>query len=329
MYSRRGFGQGYGGGGYGGARRRRGQEDRSTYMMLMLAGQIAQKLNQLEKKPPVTVFLLALNCAAYYVPDVRAFFPSVQEACLRPEFLRRGESLLNIFSPTRLGFSAFLHGSEYHLYHNMLSLLSKGIQLELKHKSARFALMTLFLLGSSNALYVVISHLRSVAGWSPSCAIGFSGVLFGYKVISQMEASGSGKENSFFGLVNIPKGLYLSWLELLSIQFAYPNASFLGHLCGIISGYLYYLIFLKPQRAGPGGRSGGRGGGGSRASGTTWFRDALASIFGSGNVGASGGRFHGHGTTGAAKSAQDPKPKPSSSSTSYQYVRDQRTKKFT
>jgi len=36
------------------------------------------------------------------------------------------------------------------------------------------------------------------------------------------------------------------WAELILIQILVPNTSFLGHLCGIVSGILYIHGFLEP-----------------------------------------------------------------------------------
>ena len=245
-------------GGFGGRRTgRRGGRDQNYYLATMLVTQVVRRLNELERKPPFTILLLGLCAAAHYT-EVRDWLPSVGQACLRPERLHPGESMLGIFNPVRMIFSSLLHANEYHLYHNCISLLNKGVQLELRHKPLPFAAMTCFLLGASSGLYVLISHLGvAMLGLTPSCAIGFSAVLFGYKVVAALESGHTG-EQTIFG-IRVPKGVYLSWVELVTIQFVHPNASFLGHLCGVLAGWLYYLLFLKQR-----GRS----------------------------------RFHGHGTTG-------------------------------
>merc|ERR1712216_466282 len=67
----------------------------------------------------------------------------------------------------------------------------------------------------------------------------------GYKVVAALESGHTG-EQTFFG-IRVPKGVYLSWVELVTIQFVHPNASFLGHLCGVLAGWLYYLLFLKQR----------------------------------------------------------------------------------
>ena len=187
-------------GGFGGRRTgRRGGRDQNYYLATMLVTQVVRRLNELERKPPFTILLLGLCAAAHYT-EVRDWLPSVGQACLRPERLHPGESMLGIFNPVRMIFSSLLHANEYHLYHNCISLLNKGVQLELRHKPLPFAAMTCFLLGASSGLYVLISHLGvAMLGLTPSCAIGFSAVLFGYKVVAALESGHTG-EQTFFGL---------------------------------------------------------------------------------------------------------------------------------
>ena len=123
--------------------------------------------------------------------------------------------------------------------------------------------------------------------------------------------SDSGRENVFFGF-HVPRGVYVSWMELITIQYVHPEASFLGHLCGIVSGYAYYGLFLRP----PGG-----GGRQNQRDRNVWSR-FKSFLFGGGPR-----RFHGHGIASdvprqGQSSAQD------SSSSSYKYVREKRLKKF-
>jgi rhomboid domain-containing protein 1 len=71
-----------------------------------------------------------------------------------------------------------------------------------------------------------------------TCAVGFSGVLFGLKVILTHNSPGWGSVAGF----SVPVK-YLAWAELVFIQFITPNASFLGHACGILAGLLHLYVF--------------------------------------------------------------------------------------
>lgn len=67
-------------------------------------------------------------------------------------------------------------------------------------------------------------------------AIGYSCVVFGWMTIASMMF-----KTSYFGMP-----YYLTpWVSLLITQFIVPNASFIGHLSGIIGGYMiYFNLFI-------------------------------------------------------------------------------------
>lgn len=206
---------------------------------------LLQQIQQLEHKPPVTIAVVAfnilvhLNLASGILPfDV----PSIRQACLKPSaILYRGE-----FS--RLFWGIVTHADDYHLYYNMGSLLVKGAQLEPLYGSFGFAVLLGELMLTSNILYLVLSALlptnmllvQLIAGKNlmNTCAVGFSGVLFGLKVILTYDSPGWGTVAGF----SVPVK-YLAWAELVWIQFITPNASLLGHACGILAGLLHTYFF--------------------------------------------------------------------------------------
>lgn len=71
-----------------------------------------------------------------------------------------------------------------------------------------------------------------------SCAVGFSGVLFGLKVV--LNHNSSGWTDVGIG-IRLPTK-YAAWAELLIIQLITPNVSFLGHLCGIAAGLMHVYV---------------------------------------------------------------------------------------
>jgi len=79
------------------------------------------------------------------------------------------------------------------------------------------------------------SHLKS-------CAVGFSGVIFALKVLTTHYNTGQSRQ-SMFG-IPLP-GKYAYWAELVIIQLVSPNASFVGHLAGILVGLAYTKGPLK------------------------------------------------------------------------------------
>ena len=86
----------------------------------------------------------------------------------------------------RLLWFPWLHADDVHLYYNMASLIWKGRVLEAKLKSRGFLFLVAELCVTSALLHLAAAWLLSVLG-SPSfmreCTVGFSGVLFGLKVL--------------------------------------------------------------------------------------------------------------------------------------------------
>lgn len=83
---------------------------------------------------------------------------------------------------------------------------------------------------------VVASTFLGYHSFMNECAVGFSGVLFALKVVLQ-RLSPSGGYVRLMGF-SVPVK-YAFWAELVLIQLMVPQASFSGHLCGILAGGLY------------------------------------------------------------------------------------------
>jgi len=210
----------------------------------------------------------------------------------------------------RLLWPPFLHANDYHLYHNMLSLIHKGFGLELALGSARFTALCLYLLAATQALHVGAARTAGALGVLPgesrACVVGFSGVLFGLKVVGDAQLQG---ETSFMGLFGVPLR-HAAWVELISIQLVHPDASFLGHLCGILAGCLWLCVV-----PGPGGLGGGAAARAAR--GLSSAAAAAAGRFGRRLRGAlrhwlpgggGAGRFQGHGRpSSGAQAAWSPR----------------------
>ncbi len=67
-------------------------------------------------------------------------------------------------------------------------------------------------------------------------SVGFSGVLFAMAV-EESSLSGS-PTRSLFGIVTVPTKYY-PWAMLVAMQFLMPNVSFVGHLAGLLCGFLH------------------------------------------------------------------------------------------
>jgi hypothetical protein len=88
------------------------------------------------------------------------------------------------------------------------------------------------------SLYVAMGWL--LAFYDPAClyssAVGFSGVLFAMAV-DEVSLSPF-PTRSVFGLFSVPTKLY-PWVLMLLLQFLLPNVSLLGHLAGVIIGFIH------------------------------------------------------------------------------------------
>ncbi|KAL1140070.1 hypothetical protein AAG570_000002 [Ranatra chinensis] len=138
-----------------------------------------------------------------------------------------------------LFLSVIEHGDDMHLYYNMISFLIKGRTLEKKYGSINFALLLVVLTVMTSLWYVALSVAGAKLFTDPSilnsCAIGFSGVIFALKLITTLENSdGYGYVQGF----RVPTQ-YTAWAELIAIHLLVPNASFIGHLAGILAGLIY------------------------------------------------------------------------------------------
>ncbi|OQS06535.1 hypothetical protein THRCLA_01425 [Thraustotheca clavata] len=186
---------------------------------------------QLERKPPVTLALMGGMAGLFLYRDMPGM-PTARKYALCPAEIVRQKSL------SRLVVSAFLHGDEWHLYNNLASLLWKGVQLELSLGSQRFLQMVGILLILSHSIDVGASYALSIYMNSNQpirqCSIGFSAVLFALKIVLNYN---SPSHTSIMGII-VPTR-YVAWLELVYLHYFVPQSSFVGHLSGILAGYIY------------------------------------------------------------------------------------------
>lgn len=150
----------------------------------------------------------------------------------------------------RLFTSMFLHGGILHLAMNMLSFTQLGASLENRIGTLSFLYHIMIFGFLSSLLHVIIAYIMMLGGDSSyfyTGSLGFSGVLFTLIVIDN-SIEGASPTRSLFGLILVPSSIY-PWLLLLLMQVILRNVSFLGHLSGLLVGYLYkfnVLDFLTP-----------------------------------------------------------------------------------
>ncbi|KAL5782830.1 hypothetical protein ACOSP7_007859 [Xanthoceras sorbifolium] len=222
----------------------RGGRRVSRGMLPLLAIHALNEYHRLPSKPPVTAGLLVTNTLIYLRPAfLDSILPLIDQVWFNPHLIFKYGDLKRFF------LSPFYHVGESHLVYNMMSLLWKGIQLEMSMGSAEFASMVLALLGMSQGITLLLAKSLLLffdfeRTYYYEYAAGFSGVLFAMKVVlnSRME-----NYTNVHGLI-VPSR-YAAWAELILIQMFVPGVSFLGHLGGILAGILY--LKLKAGYSGP------------------------------------------------------------------------------
>lgn len=199
-----------------------------------------------EGMPFVTRWTMAL-CVGIYVVGVLIGQNSGM-------FCMQSMMVFHYLQVYRLLTSVFLHGGVLHILFNMMAFIPMGSGLERLVGSFNFFYLILIFALVSNLLNLTISLLALNVARYPrfamECGIGFSGVLFGLIVI-QTHLSNA-ETQSIFGFFRVPTKYY-PWILLVMLQVIMPNVSFMGHLCGILVGYMYCrgllnAILLSPER---------------------------------------------------------------------------------
>eukprot|EP00002_Diphylleia_rotans_P013117 TRINITY_DN2555_c0_g1_i2.p1 TRINITY_DN2555_c0_g1~~TRINITY_DN2555_c0_g1_i2.p1 ORF type:complete len:433 (-),score=89.36 TRINITY_DN2555_c0_g1_i2:215-1513(-) len=193
-----------------------------------------------ESIPIITRYIMTL-CVSVYVFGL-IFGQYTFELCMSPYMVAYQ------YEVWRLLPSVFLHGGILHLLFNMMAFIPMGKQLELIIGSTNFFHLIMVFSILSNILTILISlialynPLYPYPNFMVQCGIGFSGVIFGLIVI-QTQTSRA-ETQSIFGFFTVPTKYY-PWILLIVLQVIMPNVSFLGHLCGILCGYLYMMGYLN------------------------------------------------------------------------------------
>lgn len=211
----------------------RNHRSRGSHLgLLLLASQVFQV--GVDNIPPVTLAVLGLNVYLFLVPlsPIMQACISVQQAYWHGDW-------------RRLLLSPLHHIDDWHLYCNMASFLWKGIRLERRLGSAWFTYLLAVFSVLTGVGYLLLeaglSELTQDPSYSMQCAVGFSGVLFGLKVLSNHYHPGG-----ITYIMGIPvANRYVSWVELVLIHITSPGTSFVGHLAGILVGLLYTAGPLK------------------------------------------------------------------------------------
>ena len=143
----------------------------------------------------------------------------------------------------RLITSSFVHSSVFHMGMSILTLFSLGTFLEYRFGTLWFCAVIAMSVVIVSATYTILTFLLYILGLKDLIhdhAFGFSKVAFHLLVI---ECHQSFKPFSVFGLCEVTPKLY-PWVSLLVTQLILQHVSFIGHLSGLIVGYLHISGFL-------------------------------------------------------------------------------------
>lgn len=232
-------------------RRPHPQNRRVSLYGVVLLYQLFEHIAALESKPPITITLIILNLSIFAIPHLRPYLPAAlapraqtlyeffrsARVCLHPGAVLRGERW-------RLILSSFVHSNDLHVLYNMTSFLYKGVTLESALGSEYFLALIVYLSITAHTLYVLIAlgarHLGITSSLMNRCVVGFSGVIFGLKVVINSDQRYADRAVRIFG-ISIPGG-GAPWAELFLASALMPNVSFLGHLTGILAGLIYVYV---------------------------------------------------------------------------------------
>ena len=187
---------------------------------------------------PATLVAVGINVLLFLRPNIhirhRHFrWPSVQGSCISVQ------STWFQGQWSRVLLAPFIHGDSWHLYYNMASFIWKSRTLEKHYGTPYYAYLTSVFTLLTSLMYIVINYMIAeifdVWSYVRTCAVGFSGVIFALKVVTtHLEPPGM---TYIFG-IPVPKRLAV-WGELVLISVLFPNASFVGHLSGILVGVAF------------------------------------------------------------------------------------------
>lgn len=190
----------------------------------------------IDKIPPATLILIIVQ-VLLYIGLIKVPW-NAEEVCI---------STIKIFKYRDWNsfiVSNFEHGSDMHLYYNMVSLILKGSYLEPMYGTMNFIILVSVLSLGCSAMYIFLGYalmqLTGDYGYYIQCAIGFSAVLFALKVIVVCEEQ---DRIQYVGGLRVPSKIAV-WVELILIHLLVPQSSFVGHLGGILVGCLYCYTFV-------------------------------------------------------------------------------------
>eukprot|EP00128_Syssomonas_multiformis_P008885 Colp12_sorted_trinity150504_noHs@16194 len=126
----------------------------------------------------------------------------------------------------------------------MMALFALGRAFEHQYGSVSLLVFTACSVLMGSFTYLALSALitkvaPNLTGLGHVCTLGFSGVIFTLLAKESMTQNSEHKY-TFFGF-SVPAKAY-PWVLLVLVQIIVPDASLLGHLSGILVGYLFAFV---------------------------------------------------------------------------------------
>jgi len=180
------------------------------------------------KSIPLTTRSIMIICVGLFLVE----FVTIGYMTFVRSFCISVAGIMNNLEFYRIFLSQVQHIGLIHLGMNMMSYLPMASTMERKIGTFQFFYAHLLFTLVNSALYLLISKVLSLN----SCSAGLSGIIFSILVVDV--SSSIEPTHSVFGLFSVPTFIY-PWVLLVTMSILLPDVSFVGHLCGIISGYLY------------------------------------------------------------------------------------------
>lgn len=201
---------------------------------------ILQRLTVPSSSQPVATLtfaflLIAVHLARHLPHDLLGavrHWTALHHLALDPHAVVRRRELWRLVS------SYTVHVDLAHLALNVSSLLTVGPPLERALGGQVFAGILLLLGCASAVLFCILTGIFVALGAQSSSrsAAGFSCVLF-----ALMPLRPTSSQPFSLGGFRIP-GRFRYWTELVRTQILLPDASLLGHLCGLLVGYGFVAL---------------------------------------------------------------------------------------
>ncbi|KAG4096394.1 hypothetical protein H8356DRAFT_1681657 [Neocallimastix lanati (nom. inval.)] len=181
-----------------------------------------------------TIFISILT---FYILKV-FWVNEIEDTCINPDIMWNHI----ITSLPRYILHSFIHANVIHIIFNSIALIHFSSNFE-KDVGSVLLLYIVFVFTVLIAIFysftAKILSILFIDKWMNSCTIGISGVLFAFITIESLQ----NETIKYIRGIEIPSK-YNPLILLVITQLLWPKASFLGHLGGIIVGYLYNLELL-------------------------------------------------------------------------------------